>query len=194
MSSICIQTFKDLAIPFSTLSSGDKNDYALGTKTCETWLETAASTAIAAGFFFTNIAALKTIQYAFKYIANVFDPHIQFIIQNTTFFFASQLIYSRFDSHADVLCCLGAHIHYGFQSYKCRNYFILGNWVILGTHAIFADNNQWIFQKNDGHILHRGSWRRPIRSFAKSWAPTIATLFGYQDAEAWLLQDYNGNA
>jgi hypothetical protein len=193
MPSICVQTFKDLAIPFSTLPSEDKNDYALGTKTCEIWLETAASTAIAAGFFFTNIAALKTIQYAFKYIADVFDPCTVFIIQST-FFFASQLIYSRFDSHADVLCLLGAHIHYGFQSYRSRNYVILGAWVFLGTNAIFADNDQWIFQKNDGHILHRGSWRRPIRNFAKSWAPTMATLFGYQDAEAWFSQNYKGNA
>lgn len=182
MSSICIQTFKDLAIPFSTLPFGDKNDYAHAEKTCQLWIKTTVSTAIAVGFFFTNIAACKVIYYTLDCIADVFDPtnsNISFfqIITRSAFFYVSPMIYSRFDSHATDLCCLAANIYHGFQNYRSRYY------LFLGANALFAAK-LLAPQENAAPVQHWGSWRRPIRNFAKSWAPTMATWYGYQEAHA----------
>ncbi len=180
MSSICVQTFKDLAIPFSTLPFGDKNDYILAQQTCHLWIKTAASTAIAAGFFFADFVILKGSDYALDCIANIFDLNDSSIyplklIFTNGFLYIVPMLYSRLDSHATILCCFAENIYYGYRSYKARNYFF------LGVNALFAAK-QLKPRRNADPVHHWGSWRRPIRHFAKSWAPTMPTWYGYQEA------------
>jgi hypothetical protein len=180
MSSVSVQTIKDLAIPFSTLPFGDKNDYAHAKEVCQLWIETAASTAIAAGFFFANFTVLKGSEYAFDYIADIFDPtengiyFAKFICENA-FLYITPKIYSHFDSHAALLCRFAEHIYYGFQNYRSSHY------LFLGINALFAA--QMLKPRQSSRpIRNLGSWRAPIGRFAESWAPAMAHGYGYQEA------------
>lgn len=182
MSSVCVQTFKDLAIPFYHLPLGDKNDYVHAKETCQLWIKTAASTAIAAGFFFADFVILKSSEFVFDCIVSIFDLNnsgiypLRLIFING-FLYIIPTIYSRFDAHATILCCFAENIYHGYQSYKSQNY------LFLGINALFAAKLLKP-RENDRPIRYGGSWRAPIRHFAESWAPTMANWYGYQEVQA----------
>jgi len=173
MYSICVQTFKDLAIPFSTLPYGDKNDYAQAKETSRLWLETAASTALAAGFFFIDFAVLKCSQYTFNRMTNI-DTYLLKFIVNNGFLYIVPTIYFRFDSHATILCRLAENIYHAYENYKSENYYFFGINVLYAAKKLKP-------AENDNPHHHGGRWRRPIHDFAESWAPMVAAWYGYKE-------------
>ncbi|MBS0649187.1 MAG: hypothetical protein JSS10_08200 [Verrucomicrobia bacterium] len=178
MHSLCVQSVQDLfVIPFYTLPSGDKNDRLHGEENCKLWIATATSTALAAGFFFANIGALKAAHFALQLLADKFDAYESAnffsLFANNAVLWVLSRIYVRRDYQAFTLAALATNAYSGIRSYKA------GNYIFCGISALFSYR---ILSDNDQKYRYFGSWKGSIERFAENWAPTMAAYYGYRPA------------
>jgi hypothetical protein len=180
MPSLCVQSVQDLfVIPFSTLPSGDKNDRSLGEENCTHWISTVASTALAVGFFFTTLGALRISRFTIESFAEKFDAYesasLFDFIANNGLVWALNKIYAECDYQALTLAHISSNAYFGYQSYQESKYHF------CALNALFAYKT---LMTTDNSPVNRyyGLLKGPIYRFAKSWAPTMAAWYGYRPA------------
>ncbi len=169
-----------LTTPLWTLPRGDKTEVARAHIQCKLWIETAASTTLAAALVFPIIMMERNFQKGFRFVSQIagIDPgliNLLSIVESTAFLYIVNMMIRKIDTQTAGISAVFVKI---YSAYKMA---MQGDWAFMSLNVLGLTGRQtdppW------DTIQHSGRLRPSIEELSQSWAPAMASLYGYRADE-----------
>ena len=169
-----------LTAPVWTLPRGDKRDVVQSKLQCKLWIETAASTALAAALVFPIVIAERNFQEGFRFVSNAAGVdtgmiNLLSIVASCAFLYFVSIGICKVDTQTAGIADVFVKSYYAYRMAMDRN------WAFMSFNVAGLTARPTTVQPAWDTIKHAGILRPYIEGVSRSWAPTMASLYGYQE-------------